>query len=387
MKYTGGHTSRETYIQRYLTDLLVNLTPLEGELSTESSVSGQLEWAASALACHQFFKNWYQDMLEHPDAYGLPVEDYPDEAERFDRCIKEFLAISKIRDPNLKHLIKHHERKSKAVSAVTAISNFLLQLGEKGVLNGDSLVIDSLYLNEGSGTNKKKRAKASFESLLMIKKIGFTYEVNGEQTILFHSSYPKMFLAFNRLCIACSDNKKIRFFFSRCDFRALNPTFKWTLEDIIRSLPQPDRSLLLDLDKFMKALKYRTVIEFENRYAYALKQGVIFRIELEGERYHFYFRWPLKSENSTKIFKKLHLISPTLAEMVLEGLLPCRPDCNPGYGADYEHCGARVAIEFNEKRICTCTDAGWPVWGHSSEDMKHIQDVAKAIKEVLSENN
>ena len=37
--------------------------------------------------------------------------------------------------------------------------------------------------------------------------------------------------------------------------------------------------------------------------------------------------------------------------------------------------------------LCTCTDAGCTVWGHSNEDMKHIQDVAKAIKEVLSENN
>ena len=67
----------------------MNLTPLEVALSTESNVNGQLEWAASALSCHEFFKNWYQDMLENPSTYGLPVEDYPDEAGRFDRCIKK----------------------------------------------------------------------------------------------------------------------------------------------------------------------------------------------------------------------------------------------------------------------------------------------------------
>lgn len=138
----------------------------------------------------------------------------------------------------------------------------------------------------------------------------------------------------------------------------------------------------------MKTLKYKTVIEFENRYAYALKQGVIFRVEFEGDRYHFYFRWPLKGDLSCKAFKKLNVLSPKLSKQVFNNLLPCRPDCNPGYGAkDSKHCGARVLLENGNEHRYICTDAGLPIWEHSKKDFENIKIVARVIREVFDEVN
>lgn len=374
----------DTYTHHHLRDMIINISPYEVSIFSVIKTYEQTRWIDSIKSCHQFFIDWYKDMLEYPEVYELPVDKYPSEAMQLDRNIREYLAISKIKNLNLKYLLKHHALKKKARSAIYFICDFMLSLGELGELRGNNLYID---LKERSEIGVKyTNLMRDVKFITFLKRMGFAYDVQEEQIILSNDKYPDMFFAYYYLCKICASNKKIRFLFYRCDFRALDTTFKWALNDIIRVAPERDKNFLLDIDGFMKVLKYKTVIEFENRYAYTLKQGVIFRVEFEGDRYHLYFRWPLKENLSYKVFEKLSVLSPELSKEVFNNLLPCRPDCNPGYGAkDSKHCGARVMIERENEHRYICIDSGLPIWEHSKENFENIKIMARIIREVFDE--
>lgn len=172
--------SFDTYIHHHLRDMIINVYPYEAIIPSVIKTADQKRWTFSAKSCHQFFLDWYKDMLEYPEVYELPADKYPSEALQFDRSIRAYLAISKIKDPDLKYLLKHHNLKSKAHSAIYFICDFVLLLGQLGKLQGNYLYIDQKERNEIEA--KYGKLLSGNRLLIALKRLGLVYDVKDEKS-------------------------------------------------------------------------------------------------------------------------------------------------------------------------------------------------------------
>lgn len=365
----------ESYIQVAAHALVADLSPLFVVLPQDADPSTEADWAASEAACHRAFATWYQRMLESPDSFGLPQVPYPQNADAMNREIRSFAALSKIRAPELEPLRRHAKQLSRARSALRGPLQWLLTLGANGELAGEALWVDADAFASKTPADAFLRGLAS---------CGWRFSQASDGVQIIHADAPEMMPALQALCRACATSKKRQYLFARCDFRALNLFYRWTLVDVLRPLPEADGQRLLALDDTLRSIGYRRVIEFENRYAYLIKSSVIFRVEREADTYHFYFRWPLNDEKTADALAAIGEASPELRARVFEEMIPCRPDCAPGYGAaSAEACGARFHATLGDRVRVGCVDQGWPVWGHEKADFTAIETVARTLYPLL----
>jgi len=322
-------------------------------------------------------------MFHEPDAYGLPCDLYPENADELDRELARFPAASKVKDQALKYLLSHRDKRSKANGALRHTVDFMLRIGARGAPCAEGMRVTREKWDEVAGKSPKQ---LSIDVLLhALERVGMAFEDHGGDTLVSNRRFPDMFGAYCALCRACEDNKKLGFLFARCDFRALLPGFKWSVSDILRPLSAADRDRLAELDRYMMGLKYGRTIEFEGRYLYTLKGKGIFRVQTGGDEYTFYFRWPLDESRSADMFGKLRALSPALEQFVFSGLCRCNPDCVPGYGVPTaDHCLGRVRIVCDGQEGHTCMDGGLTIWGHEREDFESIKAIAGAMREMFA---
>ncbi len=364
------YESYKSYSQHILRDITVSLSSYK-DIDLSSELIDPEEWKISCKEYYIFYKNMLQDMFDNPEAYELPIDTYPKEAKQYDRDISEYLSLSKIRDPELKYLIQHNKSNNMARKAIYTFLDFILLLGGRSELNKDRLQIDKDILKDLKFIN-------------VIERLGFSCQTKYTLITLHNCKYPNMLLAFNLLSKKCLNNKKLRHLFYRCDFRALDTSFKWALNDQIQTLSPLLGEEIVDLDSILKLKGYRFRLESESSRAYILDSKVVLRILFNADQIHIYFRWILNADKSKIFFEILYNNSPVLCKKVFEELIPCRTDCNPGYGAQSsEDCGARAYIEHNGHQRYTCKDAGWHIWGNTEEDFENIKIVAEIIYDII----
>jgi len=360
------------YCQNIIRAYRIQLSPLFGaECFLHFNQPEEIElWKISADDCHHFFAHCYTDMFYNPQKYFLPIDIYPKEGIEYERKIGEYIALSKIKDPQFNYLILHSKKKKQAIKAIDQIMDFMFLSGEQGEYRGKSLQIErSLY--------------DKCNCIPALEELGFYFEIHDDMVLLSNGLFSDMFYAYSYLAKSCK--KKNQHLFFRCDFRALDPKFKCSLHDLIRNLPTDTYKKLINFDATMKLMGYKTSFENENTILYYLENKKALRINVYADSLNMQIRWLLSQPLSSLFLKRIHQESHTTSQMLFENISSCKTDCVPGYGASSpSECSARIHIQYEGQDRYICKDLGYFIYEFTENDFERVLLIEKIMKEILS---
>ena len=136
--------------------------------------------------------------------------------------------------------------------------DFLMAAGKTGSLAGDDLVIDPAT---SEGYFKKARSAKKF--LPGLAALGLGVNVTPEMTVLTCRQFPAMMPALQALAAACAmvpDERAGRFYFARCDFKALKKGYTVDPLDLYGIYNPADFEHAAQLHEFFTGLGYKTEV-------------------------------------------------------------------------------------------------------------------------------
>ncbi|QUI21849.1 hypothetical protein HZI73_05845 [Vallitalea pronyensis] len=354
-----------TFAEWYVWGMGTFMSPLY-KVVPKALVEGDVEnFLEAEEDFYHFLKNMFQDMYKQPEKYNLPLEPFI----RHDQFSKKRLNVRRV--------------------ARNGILDFLFQIGQVGILDGERFMISQGVWYELL-LHKNKIIKSKDGFLSIIEQLGF-YVEEGQEVIINHTKYPKMLWALCYFSKACAKDKKNSLrHFCRCDFR-LFENHPLGFEDVLELLPESLGDEVIHTDRILTTLKYRRKIEYYDdhgyRIAYSNKAGVVFYCHVHSyktKNYHHYMRWVLNTSQTTSLFQQL--IEDNQEEIVnyiCHHLHRCDPNCNPGYGASSpESCMARIKVNWDNQLLYTCKDKGCNI-GSGPTDFKYLRILLEATKKIV----
>jgi hypothetical protein len=324
------------------------------------------------LALHQFFKDLYQDLYEHPETYGLPIQPFEPFTENRLRMQEDTEKKKRVMATSLKA--------RKAIES--GILDFLYQLGQTGVASGDQLLLDPAFYDQLIAEKAKKGGIKSFGN--GFERVGLSF-TSGQQMNVSNSQYPGMLAAlgaFAKTCAGIKDNGL--YFFRRCDLGVLEGKRQPTLDDALR-LARPElHEDIRNNDTLLLERKYKREIMVGDanagyRFRYNKKKDrVVYWVRLmswSSPPFHHNLRWDFKSDLTGRMFARLDEVRPGLADRIFEGIKRCE--------YDYENCMARVVLERSGQSVDCCSEVAWDAIGETPGDMEDLRSVLQALDELV----
>lgn|GEM_PF-1744261 len=265
----------------------------------------------------EFCGEWYRQMAEQPEAFGLPVGG------------------DMVTEPGEGHESEHRQEVQAKVRKVQEIIGhgltFLYLAGRQGRLSGESLVMDrAAYVEFLAKQPKIKRRMLDGMALggLEIKDLADGVTISNRR-------YPRMMPALAYLAQICSQQPKEQealFHFSRCDFSAKAPGHCPEAPDLYRMFTSDDRERLLEVHRHLSSLGYRTKFQvnphgWEVQYqgSRKIKSSPLLHVECSmrfGDHPHL----RLKCVSSARIVPLVEQEGPALQADFRHRIYKCRRD-------------------------------------------------------------
>jgi hypothetical protein len=270
--------------------------------------------ALSQAALHAFFTDFYTNLFDHPDCFGLPLNE--------DASIAENEVSEKDRKQEVKRLL------DKPKAMIQGALDFLMLAGRQGSLDGQTLCLPGANAAIKQ-TKLGRKFQAGFESA------GLALQMKDDTAELRNSQYPQMMLALQTLATHCASYKDEwlgRFMFSSCDFRALQ-SYQPEPMELYRYFDGEESALVLKLHDYFSQKKYKASIEIHGPAAWVVKyQGnrkvkatPLFQIDFD-DRYARSLRMQIKCASSSRIAELLPHQSRILQDDFFSRAYPCRGD-------------------------------------------------------------
>jgi hypothetical protein len=322
-------------------------------------------------ALHAYFTALYRDMQANPCIYALPDIPYVPFLESGVHLPEEVEPIETGKAARLK-----------IRKAVFAYVEFLFQLGQMGLPEGEDLLIpraelDKL-LSEGAKTARSKAFTAAMQRCGLAFSADDPVKVNN-------TLYPGMAAQLAPFSAACAKTEKHlpMYFFRRCDLAVLNGKGAPVMEDVLHIVPQEYRSDVAETDARLMRMRYKREIFPAGLGAYNLRfshkgNQVVYWVRIFEPNYpdlHHVLRWKLDSPLTTALFASLDETAPGLADQVFDGLKTCAY-C---YG---ESCMSRSAVERGGVSKTVCGE-GWNHIGHDHADDERLWTVIETLQALV----
>ncbi len=320
---------------------------------------------------HDFFKAFYESLYQQPDLFGLPLrqDNYIQEDEPHEKEKKQEVAAS-LKSPK---------------EQVARGLDFLIGAGLEGQWMGDSLV-----LAQGSQLVKQTRIARKFLKGLEIA--GLVLALENERMTLQNRQFPAMLPALQALAQACAQyprQQEVRFYFARCDFRALKPGYGPEAMDLYRETAGADLARLTALHEYFTTLGYHTTC--------GVSEPFFWIVQYQGDRkikstpllqveYHDRYRNPLrvhiKSASTGRLAPLLPLQSRALQDDFMRRVYPCRGD-ECGWCRNNKTLGpSTLQYRGEEKVVCWFSESD--VHNFDDRSVELIEEYAQMHAELLS---
>jgi hypothetical protein len=328
----------------------------------ELSVAGLDEsMAGSARDLHAFFGAFYQRLFDAPAEFGLPTA--PDD------CItgEEKNGTEKKAELNRKL--------SKPREMLGAGLDFLMLAGQKGRLTEDGLCL-AMAPVEIETFVQKSRNKKQF-----LKGFGGVGLEISEAGIFRCSNHPAMFPALKALaeaCAQCKDERLGKYNFGRCDFRALDPNYKPSPQDLFHVFNPPDFEHAARLDAYFTARGYKAIFQVNNFFEWEIQyQG---KRQIKGsplarigysERFRNALRLGVKCASTDRLLPLLPQQPRSLQEDFSRRVFNCNGDAC-GWCKTRPHLGPSV-YEFDgvQRTICWFSNQDIAELNDETEELIH----------------
>lgn len=322
---------------------------------------------------HAFFKTLYENLYQHPQAFGLPVGE--------DLCVAE----GEPNEKDKKQAVKQKLNKPRGM--IGQGLDFLMLAGIQGQLENQDLILEDFpAAAKASGIGPK--------FLQGLASSGLRIALSGARSVLSSREYPAMMAALKTLALGCAEHESERmgkFHFARCDFKAGTPAYDPDVLELYRAFGPVDYSHVAQLHAFFSAKGYKTSLEIGRSFAWVVKyQGnrkikatPLFQVEYE-ERYADPLRLSIKCASTNRIADLLPNQAQSLQDDFMGRANPCRGD-ECGWCRNQKTLGpALVEYKGESKLLCWYTNPN--IHGIDESKVELIQQYARLHDQLLPEN-
>ncbi len=272
-----------------------------------------------SAALHAYFAALYRDMQTNPRIYALPDIPYVPFLES---------------DAHLPGEGKRNESGKgaglKIRKAVFAYVEFLFQLGQMGLPEGEHLLIPRAELDKLLSEGANKARSKAFTATMQRCGLAFTAD---DPVRVSNTLYPGMAARLAPFSAACARTEKHlpMVFFRRCDLAVLNGKSAPAMEAVLHVVPQEYRCDVAETDARLMQMRYKRDIFPAGCGAYNLRFSrkggqVVYWARFFEPGYpdlHHFLRWKLDSPLTAALFASLDETAPGLADQVFDGLKTC----------------------------------------------------------------
>jgi hypothetical protein len=288
-----------------------------------------------------FFRAFYENLYRQPDLFGLPL--------KADDCIEEDESHEKEKKAEVTARMKNSKE------MIGRALDFLIGAGVDGQRMGERLVL-------AQGSQLIQQTKVVGKFLKGLESAGLVLAPENDQVTLQNHQFPAMLPALQALARACAQyprQQEVRFYFARCDFRALKPGYGPEAMDLYRETAGADLARLAALHEYYTGLGYHATCGVSEPFFWIvqyqgdrkIKATPLMQIAYE-ERYRNPVRAYIKCASTARIAALLPGQSEALQEDFMRRVNVCRGD-ECGWCRNNKTLGPTV-MEYKgeEKTLC-----------------------------------